>query len=76
MKLLFILSSVAVFGVFALSTTDASADTCKQAAAWCIKKGGSRASCNAPIAECRRTCVYVAPSGRRWPARGDCKARS
>jgi hypothetical protein len=76
MKLSFILAGVAALGVFALSMTGASADTCKQAAAWCIKKGGSRASCNAPIAECRRTCIYIAPSGRRWPASGDCKTKS
>ena len=62
-----------LIGLAAMSP-HAHALTCTEQARICIQKGGSKSGCNASIARCKRTCIFVGTDGRSWPSSGDCKS--
>jgi hypothetical protein len=57
-------------GILLLSLASASATTCAQRAAFCMKNGGSNDVCYEPsrMSQCLATGQYTGPSGRVWPA--------
>jgi len=73
MKLGFIGAVAVVCGIVAVSS-DAQARTCKQLASNCVKNGGLQGECHADwrIAECNKTGMYTAPSGRVWNLKAKC----
>lgn len=60
----------AAAAVLVLSSTTASAVSCKQRAANCVKNGGSHAACyhSYRLDQCERTGIYTGVSGVTWPA--------
>ena len=61
----------------AITATAALAETCSQRAANCVSKGGTKGACYeaSRMADCKRTCQYVAPSGNVWDASTGCKKK-
>jgi hypothetical protein len=64
-----------MMGLAVSGATIAFAETCSQRAANCVAKGGSKVGCYSRVAQCKRTCVYVGPSGQEWPATNCSKAK-
>jgi len=54
-----------------LATNAHAAYTCSQQAGWCMKKGGTQATCYdaGRMSACKSNGVYVGPSGKSWPAK-------
>lgn len=67
-----IASVIFLFILASTATALAAKETCKSAAGWCIKKGGTQANCFEAqrMASCKASGTYMAPNGRAWPTPG------